>query len=473
MRLSDLVADATRLAPDLRWEMGGAVRDPEIAGLRLDSRRVEPGDLFFCVPGDVTDGHRFAADAVASGAVALVVEEWQDTDVPQVRVEAARPAMAWLSAAFFGRPSTDLSIVGVTGTNGKTTTAHLVQAILEGVGRPTAILGTLSGARTTPEAPHLQAQLREFADAGKTAVAMEVSSHALDQDRVTGTRFAVGVFTNLSPDHLDYHGTFDRYFEAKALLFRPSMVDAAVVNGDDPRGRELIDRLQVPVTEYSRSMATDVDLRIDGTTFTWRGQRVELALPGLFNLENAIAAAEAVRWLGVSDEHIAAGLSDARQVPGRFEVVADAADGAPTVIVDYSHTPAGIEHVLQSVREIEPGATVCVVFGAGGDRDREKRPLMGRAAEAADHVVVTSDNPRSEDPAAIIDEILDGIESHAWVEVEVDRRAAIAAALDAHDVGDVVVVAGKGHEATQTIGDQVLDFDDATVVRELVSGGTT
>ena len=297
---------------------------------------------------------------------------------------------------------------------------------------------------------------------------MEVSSHALDQDRVSGTDFAVGVFTNLSADHLDYHGTFDRYFEAKARLFTPEMVEAAVINTDDPRGRVLLERVEVPAVGYGRSMASDIDLRMDHTSFTWRGQRIDLALPGLFNLENAIAAAEAVRLLGFGDDVIAAGLTGAEPVRGRFEVVAGHADEQATVIVDYSHTPAGIEQVLRSVREISPDAEVCIVFGAGGDRDKDKRPLMGEAATAADHLVVTSDNPRSEDPMRIIDDILEGIARHERVQVEVDRRAAIRAALAAHGPGDVVVVAGKGHETTQTIGDEVLDFDDRAVVRELI-----
>lgn len=468
MRLRSLVETARELAPDHRWEVGGAAGDPEVTGLRLDSRRVQTGDLFFCVPGEVTDGHRFADDAVRAGAVALLVEDWLDLPVPQIRVGRARPAMAWLSVAFHGRPSDRLEIIGITGTNGKTTTAHLVQAILRSTGRSTAVLGTLTGARTTPEAPHLQATFADLVADGTAAVAMEVSSHALDQDRVTGTAFDVGVFTNLSADHLDYHGTFDRYFEAKARLFEPHMVAAAVINGDDPRGRELLAQVEVPAVAYSRSMATDVDLKMDRTLFTWRGHRVDLSLPGLFNLENAIAAAEAVRLLGVDDAAVAAGLTAAEPVRGRFEVVAGERDGYPTVIVDYSHTPAGIDQVLTSVREIAPDAAVCIVFGAGGDRDREKRPMMGEAATAADHVVVTSDNPRSEDPQAIIDDILAGIAGHEWVDVESDRRRAIGSALSVHGVGDVVVVAGKGHETTQTVGEDVLDFDDRAVVRELI-----
>lgn len=474
MRLSQLHSEAARRCPDLTWETRGDL-DVTIAGLSLDSRHVGAGELFFCVPGEITDGHRFAGAAVEAGAGALVVQRWVDHDVPQIRVDAVRPAMAQLAAVFHGDPSGELDVVGVTGTNGKTTTAHLVRSVLDHHGRGTGLLGTLSGARTTPEAPELQRALRAFADDGMVAVAMEVSSHALAQHRVDGTSFAVGVFTNLSPDHLDYHGTLDEYFDAKATLFRSGLARAAVINADDERGRALADELaatDLPVVAYSQAMLEDVEVTMTGTTFRWRGHRVELALPGLFNMENALAAAEAVRLLGVADDAIAAGLSAAQQVPGRFEVVVEGLDDIATVIVDYSHTPAGIEQVLRSVREIDPAATVCVVFGAGGDRDREKRPLMGAAAAAgADHVIVTSDNPRSEDPVSIAAEIVAGAGASESLDVELDRRSAIAMALRTHRQGDVVVVAGKGHERTQTIGDRVIDFDDRTVVRELVGGG--
>ena len=289
-----------------------------------------------------------------------------------------RRAMAWMSAAFNHHPSQDLKVVGVTGTNGKTTTAHLVKAILDHAGVPCGLIGTLTGTRTTPESPHLQASLRGMVDDGLGAVAIEVSSHALTQHRPLGTEFDVGVFTNLSADHLDYHGSMDEYFDAKALLFRTGMVSAAVVNDSDDYGRRLLAELDVPTTPYSSDQASGIELGLAGSTFTWREQGVSLALPGLFNLENAIAAAEATRFLGLDDGAIAAGLSAAGQVAGRFEVVAG--PSGATVIVDYAHSPAGLERLLESVRAIDPTATVCVVFGAGGDRDREKRPLMGAAA---------------------------------------------------------------------------------------------
>jgi UDP-N-acetylmuramoyl-L-alanyl-D-glutamate--2,6-diaminopimelate ligase len=477
VRLGDLVADAARRDSSLGLDIAGDP-DIDIAGLEFDSRRVNSGDLFLCVPGEVTDGHHFIDAAVAQGASALVVDRPSDAGVTQVRTTDVRRAMAHLANAFHGDPSRDLQVVGITGTNGKTTTAHLVAAVLRHAGAPVEVLGTLSGARTTPEAPELQARLRAMVDNGVRAVAMEISSHALVQHRVTGMHIDVGVFTNLSPDHLDYHGDLDSYFEAKALLFRTGLISAAVVNVDDERGRQLAEEMakdaDFPASGYTQTMLEDVTVTLSGSSFRWRGHRVQLALPGRFNMENAVAAAEAVRLLGMSDAAIATGLSHADQVPGRFEVVVNGGADDVTVIVDYSHTPAGIEQVLRSVREIEPDAAVCIVFGAGGDRDTEKRPLMGAAAAVgADHVIVTSDNPRSEDPQSIVDDILGGISSDATVRVDVvlDRRQAIALALESHGADDVIVVAGKGHEITQTIGTETLAFDDCAVVRELVGGG--
>lgn len=474
MLLSELIAGSADRAPDLGWDIGPQGGDPTIAGLKLDSRRVQTGDLFFCLPGDTTNGHSFAGSAASAGAVAIVVDHWLDVPLAQVRVRDVRRAMPHISNMFFGDPSLDLRVVGVTGTNGKTTTAHLVKAVLDHAGLPCGLLGTLSGARTTPESPHLQASLRTMLDDGMRAVAIEVSSHALVQDRVTGMDIDVGVFTNLSPDHLDYHGTIDAYFDAKAILFRTGLLQAAVINTDDPRGAVLLESLDIPAAAYSHTIPEHVKTTMSGSEFTWRGHRVRLALPGLFNMENAVAAAEAVRFLGIDDASIAGGLSAAGQVAGRFEVVVSGDETVATVIVDYSHTPAGIDQVLRSVHEIDPDAVVCIVFGAGGDRDRDKRPLMGAAAVAgADHVIVTSDNPRSEMPQTIVDDILSGINDVKGVQVELDRRSAIAMALESHGASDVIVVAGKGHERTQTIGNEVFDFDDRAVVRELVAGGAS
>lgn len=479
MLLSSIVEDCAERAPDLGWAVRSLPEsDLDIAGVRLDSRAVGAADLFCCVPGATTDGHAYASEAVERGAAALLVDHWLDDLGPgttQILVTRVRPAMAWAAAAFHQHPSAGLRTVGVTGTNGKTTTTHLVKAVLDHLGCPSGLVGTLTGARTTPEAPHLQAALRAMVDDGLEAVAMEVSSHALAQDRVTGTRFDVAVFTNLTAEHLDYHGSMEAYFEAKASLFTPDRIGAAVINRDDPHGARLIATLgtgEIVVGTFSIDDAAELELRLDGSTFMWRGEPVRLALPGLFNVANALAAAETVRLLGFEVASVADGLSAAPQVPGRFEVVAGPSAGGPSVIVDYSHTPAGLEQVLTSVRRIEPHAEVHVVFGAGGERDREKRPLMGGAAEAhADHVTVTSDNPRGEDPDTIIQEILTGLDEPARAIVEPDRRRAIRLALDAARPGDIVVIAGKGHETTQTIGDRVIPFDDRAIARELLEQG--
>ncbi len=340
-----------------------------------------------------------------------------------------------------------------------------MRSILETAGRPCGLIGTLTGTRTTPAAPELQAALAAFVASGKRAVAMEVSSHALVQHRVDGTRFAVGVFTNLSPDHLDYHATMAAYFQAKARLFDPALSDRAVVCLDDPHGRLLRDAALVPTVGYSLADATDVELTPNGSRFRWRGSK-RAGLAGRFNLSNALAAATAATELGVDVEAVAAGLAAAEPVPGRFELVDAGQDF--TVAVDFAHTPEGIEAVLTAARELAAGQVV-IVFGCGGDRDRSKRPAMGEAAaRGADRVVLTSDNPRSESPSAIIDAVRSGIPDVTDLLVEPDRRAAITAALAAARAGDVVVVAGKGHETTQDHGDTVVAFDDREVTRTVL-----
>jgi UDP-N-acetylmuramoyl-L-alanyl-D-glutamate--2,6-diaminopimelate ligase len=322
-------------------------------------------------------------------------------------------------------------------------------------------VGTLSGARTTPEAPDLQALLAGAARDDDAVVAMEVSSHAIELRRITGTWFTVAVFTNLSQDHLDFHDTMDRYFAAKARLFEPERSAVGLVNRDDPWGRRLLETMAIPSVGWSAEDATDVELRADGTSFSWRGQRVELALAGRFNLANAIAAAEAALALGAEPADIAAGLAEARPVDGRFEPVGD---GPVSVLVDYAHTPDALDQALRSARELTDGRLI-VVFGCGGDRDRAKRPLMGGAADkVADVVVVTSDNPRSEDAGTIIEEVLAGIDRTDDLVVEPDRRRAVEAAVAMAAPGDLVLVAGKGHETTQDLGDgDVIAFDDREV----------
>jgi UDP-N-acetylmuramoyl-L-alanyl-D-glutamate--2,6-diaminopimelate ligase len=387
--------------------------------------------------------------------------------VAQAVVPETRAAMGPIAAAFHGDPSRTLEVIGVTGTNGKTTTTHLLQSILDVDGRPAAVIGTLTGARTTPEATELQAQLAALRDEGVTAVAMEVSSHALAQRRIDGTWFRVGVFTNLSRDHLDFHHTMDDYFAAKASLFTPDRCATAVVNVDDPWGRRLADQLEIPWQPYSLELVDDIEVHADWSQCTWEGVTLRVPLGGRFNLMNALGAAVTAQALGVTPAVVADGLSRVGPVSGRFEPVVA---GQPFhVFVDYAHTPDGLEQLLTAAREIAGQGHVLVVFGAGGDRDRTKRAPMGEvAARLADQVVLTSDNPRSEDPSAIIDAVLEGIPNRSHLLVEPDRRAAIAAAVGRAQQGDVVVIAGKGHETTQTTGDVVVPFDDRAVARELM-----
>jgi UDP-N-acetylmuramoyl-L-alanyl-D-glutamate--2,6-diaminopimelate ligase len=469
----------------LREVMAGAgvpaVADVEISDLAYDSRTVRPGTLFFCVPGFTSDGHEFAPRAVENGAVALVVERPLELGVPEVRVDSVRASMAPAAAAFNGDPTSELDVVGVTGTNGKTTTAFLVRALLVAASRQTGLLGTVTSVvggeeravvRTTPEAIDLQRDFAEMHAGGDVACAMEVSSHALELRRADAIHWAVAIFTNLTQDHLDFHPTMEDYFTAKRRLFEAGP-RAAVINVDDPYGRRLSAELPQAITFGIDSpdaglRATDVAFALTGSTFTVDGLDLRTPLPGRFNVLNALGALAAVRALGVTDDVSADALATAGRIPGRFEPV-DA--GQPfAVLVDYAHTPDSLENVLRAAREIAR-RRVIVVFGAGGDRDRGKRPLMGRAARAlADLVVVTSDNPRSEDPEAIIAEIKAGTGNGPGVETMVDRRAAIARAVAAADEGDVVVIAGKGHEQGQEFeGGRKIPFDDVTVAREALA----
>ncbi|MGH9044300.1 MAG: UDP-N-acetylmuramoyl-L-alanyl-D-glutamate--2,6-diaminopimelate ligase [Acidimicrobiales bacterium] len=470
---------------DVLHVSGGA--QVEVTSVEHDSRRVEPGALFFCVPGASTDGHDHVAEALAKGCAALVCERSVDVggsqDVAVVRVAPgqSRVAMAALSCAFYGHPSRALLMAGVTGTNGKTTVAHLLSAVLGHKGVPTLVIGTLSGERTTPEAPELQGLLAHERDLGASegvshAVAMEVSSHALAQHRVEGIRFDVAVFTNLSHDHLDFHKTMEDYFQAKASLFTPAHAERAVVFADDPAGARIIERARIPVVEVRRFDAAAVDTGIGWSRFVWRGQPVEVGLSGRFNVDNALVAAEAAVALGIEPEDVAAGLSHASSVPGRMEPVAiEGEDARCTVIVDYAHTPAGLEGVLHEVAQLKrPGSKTILVFGCGGRRDAAKRPAMGAIAAAlADVVVVTSDNPRDEDPMRIIEEITSGVEAsgnpRATVMVEPDRRGAITLALESGEPGDVVIITGKGHERYQELASGSVPFDDRVVAQEVLA----
>lgn len=473
MRLNDLLARSQ----DLSYRLVGAAPDLTVTAIGHDSRRVRAGSIHCCIRGERFDGHEFAASALAGGAGVLVVDH-ELSDVPdsvvQVIVDDVRVAMGRLSAALYGHPSQRMTVVGITGTNGKTTTAHLLASILDAAGVRTEVLGTLQGRFTTPESPELQATLAHLLETGTRAVSMEVSSHALAFGRVIGTTFAAGVFTNLGRDHLDFHRTQEAYFAAKARLFEPDLVSVGVVNADDPFGRRLLDIGHVPMTAFGRADARDVEVGIGSHGFTWSGRRIHVGIGGEMNLMNSLAAATTARELGFSVDDIAAGLAAAGPVSGRFERIDEGQEF--TVLVDFAHTPDGLSELLRSVRSIVGVQRVIVVFGCGGDRDKMKRPIMGEvAATLADKVVVTSDNPRSEDPEAIIASIVAGIPDHMrdrLLTTEPDRRRAIARALGHARRGDVVLITGKGHETTQTAGDEALPFDDRLVAREVLRGGT-
>lgn len=455
-------------------------RGIEVSGITYRSSEARRGSLFFCVPSSTAGVN--ASDAVARGAVAVIAQRFFDLPEPiaQVRVASVREAMGPVAAEFYGRPADRLLLVGVTGTNGKTTTTYLLESIFQAAGLTVGVVGTtglrIAGrpaaplVRTTPEAPVLHRLFAEMVDAGVNAVAMEVSSHGLHQRRVGGIRFDCAVFTNLSQDHLDYHGTLEAYFEAKARLFTPEMAKRAVVNHDSPYGSTLV-RPDVPVLTFGVApgadvTATDVEIHPRGLSFVVDGRRVESQLRGAFNVLNCLAAMAAARQVDIDDATIARGIAAVKGVPGRFEAV-DA--GQPfEVLVDYAHTPDSVENVLRAARTLAGNARVLVVIGCGGDRDRGKRPLMGNAAtRLADLAVITSDNPRSEDPRSIIAEIEVGArEGGGTYEIESDRRAAIRLALRAAAPGDIVVIAGKGHETGQRFADRVVPFDDRVVARE-------
>ena len=456
-------------------EWRGDVASTDIRSVEFDSRRVRSGSLFCCVPGARTDGHLHAAEAVERGASALLCERFLDLDVTQARVAAGRlrPAMAEVASAFYGHPWRDLRMVGVTGTNGKTTVTHLVQAVLDHAGVATGVIGTLAGERTTPESPDLQRRLAEFRDAGRAAVAMEVSSHAMTQHRVDAIVFDVVAFTNLSRDHLDHHGSMEEYYTAKARLFEPSRARSAVVNVDDPWGRRLAAAVEAPagpvLIPVRGAEATEIVTAVGHTSFRWRGRSVVVPLSGRFNVDNALLAASVATTLGVDEDLVVEGLAAAGPVPGRMEVVA--AGDPVAVIVDYAHTPAGLEAALTAARGLAGGGRLICAFGCGGDRDQGKRPEMGAvSSRLADVVVLTSDNPRSEDPMAIIGEIRAGLGAGPEVVVEPDRAEAIRLAIGRAEPGDLVLLAGKGHETSQTVGGRSVPFDDRVEARRALEG---
>ncbi|MGC1420204.1 MAG: UDP-N-acetylmuramoyl-L-alanyl-D-glutamate--2,6-diaminopimelate ligase [Acidimicrobiales bacterium] len=445
----------------------------EIDNVEIDSRLCVPGTLFFALDGTTTRGAKYGADAVHRGAVAVVASEPLDLEVPVVVVPDSqlRPLVAHAAASVTGHPESDVELVGVTGTNGKTTVTVLVGALARALEWNGANIGTLTNERTTPAAPELFRSLRSVVDGfdsekKRSVVALEVSSHALVQHRIEGLRFAVVAFTNLSHDHLDYHRTMEAYFDAKAQLFTTEHAQTAVIWCDDPYGQQLSSSIALGVSEVHRSDATEVTPSLFGTTFFWRNQLINTPLVGDFNVDNALMAMTILSCLGANDTDIARAMPRVSNVPGRFEVVSDREE---IVIVDYAHTPDGLRRVLSDVRSLASGARIITVFGCGGDRDRTKRPEMGTVASTySDVAIVTSDNPRSEDPDAIIDAIMTGIVPGAMVLREKDRRAAIALAFENARRGDVIVLAGKGHESTQIIGDLVTPFDDRAVALEFL-----
>jgi UDP-N-acetylmuramoyl-L-alanyl-D-glutamate--2,6-diaminopimelate ligase len=454
-------------------------RPVEIAELAYDTRRVREGALFFCVPGATRDGHELAGDALAAGAVALVVEHPVGAVAPQLVVESVRASMAVAADVFFGAPTERLTVAGVTGTNGKTTTTFLLRSILEAAGQPTGLVGTVewvvggagrAAPHTTPEAIELQRLFREMLDAGDTAVALEASSHGSHYRRLDRVRFDALCFTNLTSEHLDLHGDMESYFQAKRRLFTGLTPPPAAVNVGDPYGRRLADELagahRAPLVTYG--LRPEAEIRADGlevgphgSSFTAAGLRIETPLLGVFNVENVLGAVASATLLDVDDEAIVEGIRAVTGVPGRFEAVDEGQ--AFAVVVDYAHKPDALASALRAARELGPGR-LTVVFGAGGDRDRSKRPQMGRIArELADRVIVTNDNPRSEEPLAIVEEILQGAGTD--VEIDLDRGAAIESAIAGASAGDVVLIAGKGHEHGQESAGVVHPFDDREVAR--------
>ena len=454
-----------------------ATSSVEVTRVENDSRACTPGTLFFAMPGAARHGASFVLDAVTRGASCVVADAPLRATVPVVVVPSTQlnGLLAHASATIVGHPESKVKLVGGTGTNGKTSVSTIVASLARALSWNASSIGTLTGERTTPAAPELYRSLaRDVAafdpERKKSLIALEVSSHALDQRRVEGLRFCVAAFTNLSHDHLDYHHTMEEYFAAKASLFTPEYAKRAVVWVDDEYGARLADATSVPVTRVTRDEARDVVNSLQGSTFFWRGHLVNSALAGDYNVDNALMAMAILSTLGAPDGEIASAMGEVEGVAGRFDVLHG---GGVTVVIDYAHSPKGLERLLRDVRSLQGGGRLITVFGAGGDRDRAKRPEMGRVASALSDVgVVTSDNPRSESPEAIIDAVIAGVVAGTDARRVSDRREAIAAALEEARSGDVVVIAGKGHESTITIGEDVLPFSDRRVAQELMRGAS-
>lgn len=470
-------------------------KNVDVTGISYNSKTTKKGDIFICLTGEYTDGHEYAKNAIENGAVALLVEHPVDAGkIPQIVVSSTRHKIADIADRFYSSPSKGINLIGITGTNGKTTVTHLIQKILEENSQKCALIGTLGyklssngeyrdAKHTTPQAPELQATLRMIKDVEKIDnVVMEVSSHALEQNRVGGCQFNGAVLTNLTQDHLDYHITMDNYFEAKALLFkRLEENDFAVINADDNYAERFLSVIpeNVKVLTYGVKkdadiIAKDINFSLNGAEFTLviknNEYKVNLHMNGMFSVYNVLAAVSASIAMGIDLKTSLKALENVKGVAGRFEVVAK----KPLVIVDYAHTPDGLENVLNSAREITPkdGKLICL-FGCGGDRDATKRPKMGAIAEKiADKIIITSDNPRSEDPQQIITDIIAGLKNvnTETVIVEPDRGHAIALLKTIADNNDVVVIAGKGHENYQILKDRTIHFDDREEARKVFEG---
>lgn len=486
MKLSELIKN-------LNYKETLNFEDVEITGISYNSKTTQKGDIFVCLTGEHSDGHQYAQNAVEKGAVALLTERELNIDVPQLIVASTRHQIADIADAFYNSPSKELNLIGITGTNGKTTVTHLVQKIIEEKGEDCALIGTLGyklssadeykeAKHTTPQAPELQATLSSIKSIGIKNVVMEVSSHSLEQNRVGGCVFKGAVLTNLTQDHLDYHITMDNYFDAKAILFKGLKEgDFAVINIDDKYAKRFLDVIPqgVKVLTYGIKnqadiMAKDVDFSLSGAEFEcetqkFGAQKVKLHMNGMFSVYNFLAAITVGLALGIELDNCIQPLEQTKGVAGRFEVVAQ----NPLVIVDYAHTPDGLENVLSAAREITPEASKLIcLFGCGGDRDATKRPKMGAIAERlSDKIVITSDNPRSEEPQQIITDILAGLKSinTQKVFVEADRGKAIELLKSIAEKEDVIVIAGKGHEDYQILKDKTIHFDDREEARKLFS----
>lgn len=452
----------------------------------MDSRENHPDGLFFCISGARFDAHDFVDQAVKNGASALVVERLLPLNVPQILVKNVRAAFGPMCAELYGNPARQMKMIGITGTKGKTTSSYLLKAVLEAAGMKTGLIGTtgnmigstfLHGDMTTPEAHHLQALLRRMADEGVRAVVMEVSAHATAMHRVDGICYDVGCYTNLSQDHLDYFGTMEKYFEAKKAFFTPEFIRAAAVNVDDETTAGILNDLQVPCLRYGISInadlyARDIEITENGVSFrlcmNGHGEHmVHLRMTGIFNVYNALTAAAAALTLGISPENIVRGLESVQAVPGRAEILDT--NTPYKVLLDYSHSPEALENILTAVRDFTKGRVI-VLFGCGGDRDHGKRPMMGEiGGRLADYCILTSDNPRNEDPFEILAAIEEGIRrTKGQYTVIENRREAIRCALQIGQAGDIVILAGKGHETYQEIKGVKRPFDEKVVVRELL-----